>query len=140
MEIAKRKNISLQLNVTPLIDIVFLLLIFFMLTSTFMKEKAVELILPQSNSAQPTKEETVRLSVTSAGDYFLNGTKLGQQELVAKLKVLHSGNKQHIPALVQIDNTADVQLLVSAMDILKDAGFYNISLATEEAHSIIEQR
>ena len=132
MDITRRKSVSLQLNITPLIDIVFLLLIFFMLTSTFMKEQAIELSLPQSESAAVASEEIVRLGVIDEFTYVLNGVSYSKEEVRSELQALLLAAPKAPPVLLQIDEQADVQLLVDSMDMLKEIGLAEISLAATD--------
>jgi biopolymer transport protein ExbD len=131
MEITKRPKISQQLNIAPLIDIVFLLLIFFMLTSTFLRERVVELALPQSDSTATVEDLTIRLTVLSAERYILNGEELSKTELEPALTFLQGEGTEDRPVLLKIDQEQDVQLLVETMDLLRGQGLQNIALATE---------
>ncbi|MCI5065712.1 biopolymer transporter ExbD [bacterium] len=132
MDIAKRKKISVQLNITPLIDIVFLLLIFFMLTSTFIKEEAIDLALPEAESGTRREEEEVlRIAALGEDRYRVHGEELSSEELGEKLQGYDSAKAATLPVLVVMDHGADVQLLVSTMDLLQTSGFSHVSLATE---------
>jgi biopolymer transport protein ExbD len=131
MDIAKRPKVAVQLNIAPLIDIVFLLLIFFMLTSTFLKEQAVPLNLPESESGEVSDTEVLRLTATDDNTIMLNGKSFPVSELKQQLISLRSALPEDHPVLLRIDNASQVQLLVAIMESVQEAGFTNFSLATE---------
>ncbi|MGA1191658.1 MAG: ExbD/TolR family protein [Bdellovibrionota bacterium] len=131
MDIAKRPKVAVQLNIAPLIDIVFLLLIFFMLTSTFLKEQAVQLNLPEAESGEVSDTEALRLTATDDNIIMLNGKSFPMSELTQQLVALRSSLADDHPVLLRIDNASQVQLLVAIMESVQEAGFTNFSLATE---------
>lgn len=132
MDIAKRPKVAVQLNIAPLIDIVFLLLIFFMLTSTFLKEQAVQLNLPESESGEVSDTEALRLTATDENTIMLNGKSFAVSELTQQLISLRSSLQEDHPVVLRIDNASQVQLLVAIMESVQEAGFTNFSLATEK--------
>ena len=131
MDIVKRPKVAVQLNIAPLIDIVFLLLIFFMLTSTFLKEQVVQLNLPESESGEVSNTEALRLTATEDNTVMLNGQSFTVLELKQELMSLRSSLAEDHPVLLRIDNASQVQLLVTIMESVQEAGFTNFSLATE---------
>jgi len=131
MDIVKRPKVAVQLNIAPLIDIVFLLLIFFMLTSTFLKEQVVQLNLPESESGEVSNTEALRLTATEDNTIMLNGQSFTVLELKQELMSLRSSLAEDHPVLLRIDNASQVQLLVTIMESVQEAGFTNFSLATE---------
>lgn len=131
MDIVKRPKVAVQLNIAPLIDIVFLLLIFFMLTSTFLKEQVVPLNLPESESGEVSNTEALRLTATEDNTIMLNGQSFPVLELKQELMSLRSSLAEDHPVLLRIDNASQVQLLVTIMESVQEAGFTNFSLATE---------
>ncbi len=121
------------LNITPLIDVVFLLLIFFMLTSTFIEPRAIDLVLPGQRSAERTvSAEPVVVDITPAGVIRLNGLRLSMDQLDAEI----AGRLRASPrndVTVRAEAEVSVQLLVGVMDRIRAAGTRNIKLATPEA-------
>ncbi|MCB0330257.1 MAG: biopolymer transporter ExbD [Bdellovibrionales bacterium] len=132
MDIVKRPKIAVHLNITPLIDIVFLLLIFFMLTSTFMKDRALTLNLPRASSEFVKENDMLKVTIIGEDQYQLGEHILTKSALEAKLASLQFKGKDESPVLLRIDNNSAVQLLVSTMEVLQNAGLTNISVATEE--------
>jgi biopolymer transport protein ExbD len=129
MDFEGRARIHSHLDIAPLIDIVFLLLVFFMLTSTFMVPEAIELKLPESSSATVTDNKTIVISLNQNGELALNGEKINQQQLQARLKpLITQHNKSDIT--LKSDAHTEVQLLLKIMDEIRAAGGTNVALAT----------
>ena len=108
-------------------DIVFLLLIFFMLTSTLVSPNALKLLLPNSK-AKTLEKQTVSVSITKEIDFFINERKVSENNLEQELKLL-LGNKQEAAIILHTDKTVDIQFVVKVMDIAY-RNKYKIVLAT----------
>ena len=132
MDFADHERPRPTLNIAPLIDVVFLLLVFFMLASTFIEPQAIDLVLPGRAAPQtaPTTEPLV-VDVTPAGQIRLNGLVLSldqlDSEIAGRLRETTDGG-----VTVRADAAVAVQLLVSVMDRIRAAGAANIKLATPE--------
>ena len=141
MEIAKRRPVSPDLNIAPLIDVVFLLLLFFILTSNYVKEQSIELSLPQSEHGAPQEDQVLRVEVVSADEIIIDGERLSWESAPAVLaERKRSQVNPEQPVLLRIEQAAEVQLLVSAMDLLRGAGFEQIALASEQRSSSVSER
>ena len=129
MDFEGRARIHSHLDIAPLIDIVFLLLVFFMLTSTFMVPEAIELELPDSKTASATDATPVVVLLDKAGQLALNGENIKLEKLKQKLKpLLVAGDEPAI--ILKSDARTEVQVLIIVMDEIREAGGTNISLAT----------
>lgn len=126
----KRRSIG-ELNLTPLIDIVFNLLIFFLITSTFVHNPGIEVNLPKASTAPvESKSENVIVAVTANGEYLHQGKALSQTELREMLQEA----KQTTPGavvIIQADNDTQHGKVVDAMDIARQVGFEKLAIATE---------
>lgn len=134
MEFAESDRPHPELNVAPLIDVVFLLLIFFMLASTFIEPEAVDLVVPGSNAAAaaaPAADEPLTVQVTAQGAIRLNGLRLALNQLRAEVAARLEGDRRR-PVTVRADAKVRVQLLVRVMDRIRAAGASNLRLATPE--------
>ena len=127
-----RSRIRTQLDMAPLIDVVFLLLIFFMLTSTFLVPEAIDLSLPQSKSAVVSDAPSITLTLDHLGVLNLNGDRIALQDLRAALVPLLEGHEGRAVALKSDARTA-VQQLIEVMDEVRAAGGNNIALFTTPA-------
>jgi len=131
MDFEGRVRIHSHLDIAPLIDIVFLLLVFFMLTSTFMVPEAIELKLPESSSATVTDNKAIIISLNQHNELALNGEKIKLHDLQATLKLLITPANQSDITL-KTDSHTEVQLLLNVMDEIRAAGGTNVALATHK--------
>ncbi len=129
MDFEGRARVHSHLDIAPLIDIVFLLLVFFMLTSTFLVPEAIELELPESRSAQAVEDVTFTVALDQGGEVYLNGEAVGLDGLEAALKPLLEKDPGS-PVILKSDARSAVQQLLEVMDAIRAAGGTNIALAT----------
>jgi len=131
MDFEGRARIHSHLDIAPLIDIVFLLLVFFMLTSTFMVPEAIELELPESSSASVTDATPIIVSLNQTGQLALNGESLELEQLRQAIKPLIKQNADSAVTL-KSDARTQVQQLLKVMDEIRAAGGSNVALATTQ--------
>ena len=127
MALRSRNKVSPDFNMSSMTDIVFLLLIFFMLTSTLVSPNALKLLLPNSK-AKTLEKQTVSVSITKEIDFFINERKVAENNLERELKFLLE-NKQEAAIILHTDKTVDIQFVVKVMDIAY-RNKYKIVLAT----------
>ena len=132
MDISRRKPVQLFVNITPLIDIVFLLLIFFMLTSTFLEHEALTLSIAESTQGTSVDQESIYITVVDKNNFTFEGKTFTEATLKSELQILYS-KKTDTPIIIEIASDTPVQLFVNAMDLIKESGFSDISLATKDA-------
>jgi biopolymer transport protein ExbD len=131
MDFKGRARIHSHLDIAPLIDIVFLLLVFFMLTSTFVTPEAIELELPESSSAQSIEITPIIVAINQAGELSLNGNRIVLEHLQSAIAPLMTENSQ-TPITLKSDAQTQVQQLLNVMDKIRQAGGTNIALATSQ--------
>jgi len=132
MDFEGRARIHSHLDIAPLIDIVFLLLVFFMLTSTFMVPEAIELELPESKSAQATDTKPIVVALNETGQIALNGEIIELDQLQSAIKPLIEESADTSITL-KSDASTQVQQLLQVMDEIREAGGTNVALATTAA-------
>jgi len=126
----RRRKEGVEIPVTPLIDIVFLLLIYFLLTSHFVKIQALKVRLPENTTrASTVKEETLTITISKEGDFWINGKKIPRSELTEAIETEVSRIKAR-RIFLEADRRARVQLLVTAMDAARKAGIKEIAIKT----------
>lgn len=122
-----------QINLTPLIDVVFLLLIFFMVSTTFERESEIEIELPEATAERPDREAAVEVWIDAGGRLYLNGRQLedaGVSGLRTALETLAIPEPR--PALViGADASTPYQAVINVMDAAHQAGFVNLSLPVQ---------
>jgi biopolymer transport protein ExbD len=116
-----------QIDIAPLVDMVFLLLIFFMLTSTFIVQPAIKVKLPRAVTSDVTKQRNLEIVVTRGGLIYLNGKVRPLGELKSVLRGL-SGEKPSV--LIKADRGSRLGKVVEIWDICRSAGIRRINIAT----------
>jgi biopolymer transport protein ExbD len=122
------------LNLTPLIDIVFLLLIFFMVTTSFSRETRLPVSLPEASGSAENAAESIEVLVDREGGYAINGRRLVNAEVGSLVRglELESGGDVSLMVVLVADAEVQHQSVVSAMEAIGRAGFVSLSIATRE--------
>tara|TARA_B100000614_G_C14540065_1_gene489935 strand:- start:1187 stop:1579 length:393 start_codon:yes stop_codon:yes gene_type:complete len=127
MRLRANNKISPNFNMSSMTDIVFLLLIFFMLTSTLVSPNALKLLLPNSE-AKTLEKQTISVSITKEIDFYINEKKVNQNNIEKELKLILNTEKE--PAIIlHADKQVDIEHVVKIMDIAY-RNKYKIVLAT----------
>jgi len=126
-----RTRYKVQAPLTSLIDIVFLLLIYFLLTTNFMVEEGIKIKLPQAKAAAPQTEEVVTVYVDEQGRAFLGAEEVSLARLFDRLKEMIEDREDKL-VVVRADRAVILNKAVKVMDIAKAAGAARLCLATEK--------
>ncbi len=127
----ERSYYQLQAPLTSLIDIVFLLLIYFLLTTNFMVDEGIQVKLPQANATSPQTEKEITLYVDSTGKVFVDNRAVPLNELFSIVQE-KLGEKADIPVVIKADKSVILNKAVRVMDVVKAAGADRLVLATEK--------
>ncbi|MEH6648985.1 MAG: biopolymer transporter ExbD [Motiliproteus sp.] len=133
MKFKRQQAEELNVNLTPLIDVVFLLLIFFMVSTTFTKETHLQIDLPQASSDAVVEAPlVVDIAITAVGEFSINGKKLvnAQLETVKRGISKVARNQQDLPIVITADALTPHQAVITAMDAAGQLGFVQMSIAT----------
>jgi biopolymer transport protein ExbD len=137
-----RKRTAVTLNLTPLIDVLFLFIIFFTLTSTFKRVGELELRLPDSSTAQPAPAGAealeLELVATEDGRLLLDGRPLALAELKGALTGLHAASPER-RVLIKAEAGVTHGEVVRLLDIVREAGFPGVGIGTERRGPPIEE-
>ena len=135
MEFRRQVRTEESINLTPLIDVVFLLLIFFMVSTTFTKETHLAVDLPEASSeAESVVDDTIDLVVSANGDYSINGKAVinrKAQTLSRALQEVAKGNVSQ-PLVITADANAKHQAVIRAMDVAGQLGFTQLRITTQK--------
>ena len=139
MQFHRQREVRSLLNIAPLIDCVFLLLIFFLLTSSFIEQGGLEIELPESGYTTPLNEKKIMIFLSDKGTVEINRkpSSLGnlRTDLVKFVKRLETRR-----AIIRADKRVDLGLLIKVMDLTKDAGINAVNIQAIPASSVnIEQ-
>ncbi|MCK5534251.1 biopolymer transporter ExbD [bacterium] len=124
----RRERKTPELNISPLVDMVFLLLIFFLVTTTFSRETGVEVHKPKAKTARTLSRESVLISVTKEGTIHINNRKVDLEELNRIIKETLR-NKTDSSIIIIVDKVSFTGRVIAVMDECKQAGAERISLA-----------
>lgn len=126
-----RKRYPVQMPMTSLIDIVFMLLIYFLLTTNFMVDEGIKIKLPQAKAAVPQTQQEITIYVDRDGRAYLMNRETPLNILFAELKTLIGGKKDKL-VVIKADRAVVLNHAVKVMDIAKAAGAERLCLATEK--------
>ncbi|MBL6766016.1 MAG: biopolymer transporter ExbD [Verrucomicrobiae bacterium] len=118
-----------EINISPLIDMVFILLIFFIVTTVFVEETGIDVEKPVANTARQLEKKSILIALSASGQVIYGGREIGVQGVRAVVTRLCE--KQALPVILQADKSAHADLIVAVMDEAKSGGASLISLSTE---------
>ena len=132
----ERNDERVDINLTPLIDVVFLLLIFFMVSTTFDRHAKLKVELPEASAKQTQQQQqSIVLSIDAKGNYFINDRQLVNTSLetlkIALQKTL--ADEKDVPLVLRADAKTPHQAVVRAMDAASQLGLTRLSIATIES-------
>ena len=118
------------INISPLIDIVFILLLFFVVTSVFVEETGVEVNKPDSSQDRSLDRQSILIAISADGRVFHGGQEIGLFGIGPTLNRLAVSPDE--PVIIQADGLTSTQVLISALDEVKAAGVTNVNVATRK--------
>ena len=135
-----------EINLTPLIDVVFLLLIFFMVSTTFEHDSELSIELPEAaTEAEPAQKESIEIAIDQQGRYYVNGRRLVNTQVSSlKQAILKAADTRESPPLIiSADAETPHQAVVTVMDAARQLGFLHLTFATrltqEEGGSVTRE-
>ncbi len=132
MRFQTRKTDDVQLDMTPLVDVVFLLLIFFMLSTSLSVNPGIKIDLPKSSAEQVKKKKTtLRVAIEASGRIFLEGKKLSLDQLRDKFAAVGKKNGDDALVVIEADKKVYHGLVVKVMDAAKSSGLNKLAIATQ---------
>jgi len=124
-------NEDSAIDMTPMLDVVFIMLIFFIVTATFVKEAGIEVNRPDAQTATKQDRANILIAIDENGAIWINRRKVEVDQVRANIERLHAENPQG-SVVIQADQDANVKRLVAVMDASRQAGVYNVSIAAQE--------
>lgn len=142
MNLRPRRRDDPEVSLTPLIDVVFLLLIFFMVSTTFKHESELKVQLPQANAeAVEHERKTLEIVIDAQGRYFVNDQEVVNRRLETLKRAIDTASRggTDAPLVIRADGRAPHQAVVTAMDAAGQLGFVHMSIATVQAEQESEE-
>jgi biopolymer transport protein ExbD len=119
-----------EVNLTPMLDVVFIMLIFFIVTASFVKEAGIEITRPPAATAVRQEKGNIIVAITAENQIWIDRRAVSPKSLRANIERLHAENPQG-SLIIQADEKSENGLLVRVMDAARQAGITSISLAAE---------
>ena len=122
-----------QIELTPMLDVVFIMLIFFIVTTSFVKESGIEVSRPNAKSAEKQKRASIFIAIDSEDRIWLQKGKIEVDAVRANIEKLHAESPEG-GVVIQADKKSQTGILVKVMDQIRLAGVKNISVAAGQDH------
>ncbi|HEY6612183.1 MAG TPA: biopolymer transporter ExbD [Pseudomonas sp.] len=138
MKFRRKPRENVEIGLAPLIDVVFILLLFFVVTTTFTRETQLKIDLPEADSATPVQETELKqleVMIAADGSYSLNGQSLVKSDLATLSSALQkeSAGDSSLPLVISADARTPHQAVITAMDAAGKLGFSRLRITTVEA-------
>ena len=122
---------ELEINITPMLDVVFIMLIFFIVTASFVKESGIEVNRPAAVTAVVQEKGNILVAVTETGEVWVTRRAVDPRALRANIERLHAENPQG-SVVIQADRKSTTEMLIRVMDAARQAGVYDVAIAAQE--------
>lgn len=132
IEIERRNRPRAEISMAPLIDCIFLLLIFFLLTSTFAQRELFEIELPAAQSSEVNQEKMIEVTCKETGELFINDNPVNRENLIPKLRRLLAETETNDIMLIA-DRRVKLEELTVLIDKIKKAGGSSVGIATRRS-------
>lgn len=120
-----------QIDLTPMLDVVFIMLIFFIVTASFIKEAGVEVNRPEASSSQPVENVNILVAISPTNEIWMNKRRIDERAVRANIERLHAENPKGA-VVIQADNESNTKTVAAVLDAAREAGVYDVSLATDD--------
>ena len=120
-----------EINMTPMLDVVFIMLIFFIVTASFVKEAGIDVSRPEAATAVKKERANILIAISEKGAIWINKRRVDVRAVQANVERLHAENPQGT-VVIQADKKATTDVLVKVMDGARAAGVYDVSIAAQE--------
>ena len=121
-----------EINVTPMLDVVFIMLIFFIVTASFVKEAGIDVNRPDAATAERMERGNILVAITATDQIWINRRQIDPRAVRANIERMHAENPQGA-VVIQADKNAKTGLLVDVMDAARLAGVFEVSIAADES-------
>ena len=120
-----------EINITPMLDVVFIMLIFFIVTATFVKEAGIEVNRPDAATAVKQEKANILVAIGPNNDIWIDRRQVDIRSVRPNIERLHAENPQG-SVVIQADKESKTDTLIQVMDAARSAGVFNVSIAAQE--------
>jgi len=120
-----------EINLTPMLDVVFIMLIFFIVTASFIKEAGIDVIRPEATTADKQEDAAILIAISANDEIWIDRRQTDPRALRAAIERLHSENPKG-SIVIQADEASTNEMLVIVMQAAKQVGVANVAIATDD--------
>ncbi|MGO2011956.1 MAG: ExbD/TolR family protein [Pseudoalteromonas sp.] len=121
-----------EINMTPMLDVVFIMLIFFIVTATFVKEAGIDVNRPEAATSVKKERANILVAISDDGEIWINKRQIDVRAVQANIERLKAENPQG-SVVIQADKKSTTDTLIKVMDAARAAGVFDVSIAAQEA-------
>ncbi|MCF7513407.1 biopolymer transporter ExbD [Pseudoalteromonas sp. L23] len=121
-----------EINMTPMLDVVFIMLIFFIVTASFVKEAGIDVNRPEAATAVKKQRASILVAISDTGEIWINKRQVDIRAVQANIERLKAENPQG-SVVIQADKKATTDTLIKVMDASRAAGAFDVSIAAQES-------
>lgn len=120
-----------NIDMTPMLDVVFIMLIFFIVTASFVKESGIDVNRPEASTAVAKNKTAILIAISAKNEIWINKRKIDVRAVQANVERLHAENPQG-GVVIQADNKSTTEMLMKVLDATRAAGIEDAAVATQE--------
>ena len=120
-----------EINITPMLDVVFIMLIFFIVTATFVKESGIDVNRPDAATATKQEKANILIAISANNTIWIDRRQVDIRSVRPNIERLHAENRQG-SVVIQADKESKADTLIQVMDASRQAGVYNVSIAAQD--------
>ena len=131
MQMVAQQEEESEINLTPMLDVVFIMLIFFIVTATFVKESGIDVNRPDAPTAVVQENANILVAINERNEIWIDRRRVDPRSVRANIERMHAENSQGA-VIIQADQLSQTKILVGVMDSARQAGVFNVSIAANE--------
>lgn len=120
-----------EINLTPMLDVVFIMLIFFIVTASFVKEAGIDVNRPDAPTAVMQEKANILIAISANNEIWIDRRRVDPRSVRANIERLHAENPQG-SVVIQADEASNTKTLVQVMDASRQAGVFNVAIAAQD--------
>lgn len=119
-----------EIDLTPMLDVVFIMLIFFIVTASFIKEAGIEVNRPEASTSTKKENVNILIAVSATNEIWIDKRRIDKRAVRSVIERMHAENPKGA-VVIQADNESNTETVAGVIDSARAAGVYDVSLATE---------
>ncbi|MFT5575938.1 MAG: biopolymer transport protein ExbD [Bermanella sp.] len=128
---ARGEENASEIDLTPMLDVVFIMLIFFIVTASFIKEAGIEVNRPEASTANKKENVNILIAINATNEIWMDKRRVDKRSVRSVVERMHAENPKGA-VVIQADKASNTETVTSVIDSARAAGVYDVSLATED--------